>query len=224
MNMELDEMKLAWQALDRRLAQQAIDLELYRDHRMDRLRRRLRPLAWWTMAQIPLGIALMLWGIGFWSTHLGDTRWVVCGIVMQLFGLLWVIFPGRTLAMVLRIDPAAPVLEIQRRLARLRAWRVRVEAPVAAVTGSVIWVPALLMLAQSQGDRFGLDIWDHTRPGLVRWLVLSVLVSLGAVALAYGVLRRLGLLRWLANHLAGASVRRAEAELDAVLRFEREND
>lgn len=222
--MELDEMKQAWQALDRRLAkQQAIDLELYRDRRMDRLRQRLRPLAWWTMAQIPLGIALMLWGIRFWSTHLGDARWMACGIVMQLFGLLSVVFPGRTLAMVLRIDYAAPVLEIQRRLADLRAWRVKVEAPVSAVIGSLIWIPALLMLAQSQVDGLGWSLWDHARPGLVRWLVLSVLVSLGAVALAYGVLRWLGLHRRLTNHLAGASVRRAEAELDAVLRFERES-
>lgn len=222
--MELDEMKQAWQAVDRRLAkQQALDLELYRDRRMDRLRQRLRPLAWWTMVQIPLGIALMLWGIRFWSTHIGDARSVACGMVMQLFGLLSVMFPGRTLAMVLRIDYAAPVLEIQRRLADLRAWRVKVEAPVSAVIGSLIWIPALLMLAQSQVDGLGWNLWDHARPGLVRWLVLSVLVSLGAVALAYGVLRWLGLHRWLANHLAGASVRRAEAELDAVLRFERES-
>lgn len=222
--MELDEMKQAWQAVDRRLAkQQALDLELYRDRRMDRLRQRLRPLAWWTMAQIPLGVALMLWGIRFWSTHIGDARSVACGMVMQLFGLLSVMFPGRTLAMVLRIDYAAPVLEIQRRLADLRAWRVKVEAPVSAVIGSLIWIPALLMLAQSQVDGLGWNLWDHARPGLVRWLVLSVLVSLGAVALAYGVLRWLGLHRWLANHLAGASVQRAEAELDAVLRFERES-
>lgn len=222
--MELDEMKQAWQALDRRLAkQQAIDLGLYRDRRMDRLRQRLRPLAWWTMAQIPLGIALMLWGIRFWSTHIGDARSVACGIVVQLFGLLSVMFPGRTLAMVLRIDYAAPVLEIQRRIADLRAWRVKVEAPVSAVIGSLIWIPALLMLAQSQVDGLGWNLWDHARPGLVRWLVLSVLVSLGAVALAYGVLRWLGLHRRLTNHLAGASVRRAEAELDAVLRFERES-
>ena len=70
--MELDDMKLAWQALDRRLArQQAIHLQLYRDGRLDQLRRRLRPLALGLALQIPLGVALMLWGIGFWSTHLG---------------------------------------------------------------------------------------------------------------------------------------------------------
>lgn len=36
--MELDEMKLAWKALDRRLDQQnALSLQLFRDGRMDKL-------------------------------------------------------------------------------------------------------------------------------------------------------------------------------------------
>lgn len=224
MTMELDDMKLAWQALDRRLArQQAIHLQLYRDGRLDQLRRRLRPLALGLALQIPLGVALMLWGIGFWSTHLGDARSMACGIAMQAFGTLAAIVPGRTLAMVLGLDYAAPVLEIQRRIAGLRAWRVKVEAPLFAVLGSVIWIPALLMLAQSAGDRAGVNLWDHVRPGFVVWMVSSALVSLAVVAGAYLLLRRLGLLRWLANRLAGTAVQRAEAELEAVLRFEREN-
>lgn len=222
--MELDEMKLAWQALDQRLArQQALNVQLYRDGRMDHVRRRLRPLAWGLMLQLPLGIALMLWGISFWSTHLGDARSMACGIAMQVFGTLAVIIPARSLGMVQGLDYAAPVLEIQRRIADLRAWRVKVEAPLFAVLGSVIWIPALLMLAQYAGDRAGVNLWDHIRPGFVRWMVLSALVSLAAVAVAYLVLRRLGLLGWLANRLAGTAVQRAEAELDAVMRFEREN-
>jgi hypothetical protein len=66
-------------------------------------------------------------------------------------------------------------------------------------------------------------LWDHVRPGFVVWLVLSAVISLAVVGLAYVALRRLGLLRWLANQLAGKAVQRAEAELDAVIRFEREN-
>lgn len=222
--MELDEMKLAWQTLDQRLArQQTLHLQLYRDSGMDRVQRRLRPLAWGLVLQLPLGIALMLWGISFWSSHLGDVRSMACGIAMQVFGTLALIVAGRTLAMVQGIDYAAPVLEIQRRIAGLRAWRVKVEAPLFAVLGSVIWIPALLMLAQDAGDRAGVSLWDHVRPGFATWLVLSAVVPLAAVGAAYLVLRRLGLLRWLANLAVGKAVRRAEAELDAVIRFEREN-
>ena len=222
--MELDEMKLAWQALDQRLArQQTLHLQLCRDSGVDRIRRRLLPLAWGLVLQLPLGIALMLWGISFWSSHLGDVGSEVSGVAMQVFGTLAVIFAARTLAMVRGIDYASPVLEIQRRIADLRAWRVKVEAPVFAVLGSVIWIPALLMLAQYAGDRAGVTAWDHVRPGFVTWLVLSAVFSLAALGVAYVVLRRLGLLRWLANLAAGKAVQRAEAELDAVIRFEREN-
>ncbi|MGA0586231.1 hypothetical protein ACO2Q2_03720 [Dyella sp. KRB-257] len=224
MSMELDEMKLAWQALDRRLMQQQVfHLQLYRDSRMDHVRRRLRPLAWGLVLQLPLGIVLMLWGISFWSSHGDDVGSMISGIAMQVFGTLGVIFPARTLVMVWGIDYAAPVLEIQRRIADLRAWRVKVEAPVFAVLGSVIWIPALLMLAQYAGDRAGVTVWGHVRPGFVVWLVLSTAVSLAVVGLAYVVLRRLGLLRWLANLAAGKAVQRAESELDAMIRFEREN-
>lgn len=222
--MELDEMKQAWQALDQRLAwQQTLHLQLYRDSGMERVQRRLRPLAWGLVFQLPLGIALMLWGISFWSGHRGDVRSIACGVAMQAFGTLAVIVAARTLAMVQGIDYAAPVLEIQRRIAGLRTWRVKVEAPLFAVLGSVIWIPALLMLAQYAGDRAGVSLWDHVRPGFVTWLVLSAVISLAVVGVAYLVLRRLGLLRWLANQAAGKAVQRAEAELDAVIRFEREN-
>ena len=222
--MELDEMKQAWQVLDQRLArQQTLSLQLYRDSGMDRVRQRLRPLAWGLVLQLPLGIALMLWGISFWSSHMSERGSVICGVAMQVFGTLAVIFAARTLAMVRGIDYASPVLEIQRRIADLRAWRVKVEAPVFAVLGSVIWIPALLMLAQYAGDRAGVTLWNHLRPGFAAWLVLSAAASLVAVGVAYAVLRRLGLLRWLANQAAGKAVQRAEAELDAVIRFEREN-
>lgn len=221
--MELDEMKLAWQALDRRLAaQQAIQWQGFRDGRLGRMQLRLRPLAWWLVVQIPLGVALMLWGIASWSGHLGDARAMAPGVVMQVFGLLSVMIPARTLVLLRGIDYAAPVLEIQRRLADLRAWRVRVEGPASALLGSVIWIPALLMLAQADGDRFGMNLWDHARPGLLAWLVSSALVSLALVGLGYLLLRRLGRLDWLANHLAGASLRRAQAELDALRQFEEE--
>lgn len=221
--MELDEMKQAWQTLDRRLAaQQAIQWQGFRDGRLARLQHRLRPLAWWLMVQIPLGVALMLWGIASWSGHLDDARAMAPGAVMQVFGLLSVMIPARTLALLRGIDYAAPVLEIQRRLADLRAWRVRVEGPVSALLGSVIWIPALLMLAQADADRFGVNLWDRARPGVVGWLVSSALVSLALVGLGYLLLRRLGRLDWLANHLAGASLRQAQAELDALRQFEEE--
>jgi hypothetical protein len=222
MNMELDEMKQAWQELDQRLArQEALNWQIFREGQADKLRRGLRPLVWGQSAQIVLGIVIAFWGICFWSTHLHIWQAMACGIAMQVFGTLSIIFPARVLSLVQAIDYAAPVLEIQRRLARLRAWRVKVEAPVFSVLGSVIWIPAMLMLIQYDMDRVRVNLWSELS-GKLPWLLSSGAASLAVVGLAYVLVRWLGHRRWLEDNFAGRAVKRAESMLDAIARFERE--
>lgn len=221
--MELDEMKLAWQVLGRQLERQhALNLQLFRQGQADRLHRHLRPLVWGQSLQIALGMVLMLWGIGFWSTHVHVWQALACGIAMQAFGTLALIFPIRLLLLQQAIDYAAPVVEIQQRLARMRAWRVKVEAPVFAALGSVIWIPAMLMLIQYSCDRAGVPHWWDRTHGLAVWMLLCGVVSLGVVGLAYAALRRLGQRRWLENNFAGSAICKAEATLEQIARFERE--
>jgi len=222
MNMELDEMKLAWQQLDRRLTEQAsLHRLIHRGQGMDRLRRGLRPLVWGQSVQMVFGVAAMLWGISFWTTHLGAVHQMACGIVVQVFGILMVAFAGWLLHQLQGIDYAAPVLDIQRRLARLRTWRVHVEAPVFAVLGSVVWVPAMLMLIQYDFDQAGDDYWNHA-PELAGHLVFSGIVSLLLVVFAYWLVRRAGHRRWLENNFAGSAVQKAETMLEEISRFEQE--
>ena len=220
--MELDEMKLAWQQLDQRLAEQAsLYQRIHRGQGMDRVRRGLRPLLWGQSIQIVFGVATMLWGISFWTTHPGVLHQMVCGIAIQIFGTLMVAFAGYLLFQLQAIDHAAPVLEIQRRLARLRTWRVRVEAPLFAVLGSIAWVPATLMLIQYDFDQWHGDYWNHA-PELAVSLILSGVVSLLLVFMAYWLIRRAGHRRWLENNFAGSAVRKAEATLEEIARFEKE--
>lgn len=220
--MELDEMKLAWQALDHQVERQtSLNWRIWRDGQADRLRRGLRPLVWGQSVLVAFGIAVALWGINFWSTHHGIWQAMACGIAMQVFGTLAFIFPARVLSLVHGVDYAAPVLELQQRIARLRAWRVKVEAPVFAVLGSVIWIPAMLMLAQYASDRAGVELWSGLR-GAVPWLLLSAVGSVAVVALAYALLCRFGRRRWLEDSFAGSAVRQAEKMLEEVARFERD--
>lgn len=221
--MELDEMKQAWQVLGRQLERHdALALQLLREGRLDKLRRGLRRLGWGQALQLAVGVALMFWGIGFWATHAAIWQAVACGLAMQAIGTLTCAFSVRLLVMQQGIDYAAPVLAIQRRLARMRVWRVQVEAPAFAVLGGVAWIVALLMLAQYAGDRLGLNPWQHLRPGFVSWPVLTALVSVGVVLLAWFVVRRLGHGRWLDDRLAGSAIRHAEDALAEIANFERE--
>ena len=64
--MELDNLKHAWQTLDRRLEQQnTLQLKIFRDRKLDTLRRHLRPLARGQAAQILCGVALVLLSVAF---------------------------------------------------------------------------------------------------------------------------------------------------------------
>lgn len=222
MSMELDEMKQAWQSLDQRLAlQHALDLQLFRQGRADRLRRHLQPLWWGQSLQICFGVGAMLWGIAFWSTRLGEWKAMACGIAMQAFGILMVAFAGRLLYLLRGIDPAGPVMEIQRRLAAMRVWRVKVEAPLFVLLGSFMWIPAILMLILGQTERADVDLWREA-PGLPPWLALNGFLALALAALVAWLLRRAGRARWLEGHFAGSAIRRAETELAEVERFEGE--
>lgn len=220
--MELDEMKALWQELDARTAAtQMVALQLHRDRRAGQLRRALRSLRWGQSAQVAFGFAAMLWGIGFWTTHLHDWRAVACGVVMQGFGVAMIAFAGRLLHALGAIDYAAPVVDIQRRLASLRAWRLRVETPAFVLLGAFIWIPAVLMLMLDDTARVGVDMWQ-VAPGLPLWLALNGALALVLAVVAYVLLRRFGHARWLRDNLGGSAIQRAEALLDEIARFERE--
>lgn len=214
--MELDEMKQAWQGLDRRLEQQETwRAQVWRESRLDKLRHGLRPLLWGQAIQLAFGVLFTVLGMAFWASHLQVTHLLVCGVLVQVFGLCVIGFSARTLQLIERIDYAAPVLTIQRELADLRRWRVRIEAPINAVLGCFVWIVVLWMnLAW-----YGVDLWSA---GFIRWALLSGLVGIAAVMLTVWLARRLGLMRKLEDGVAGRSVQKAEAVLDELARFEQE--
>lgn len=220
--MELDEMKLAWQALDRRLAdQQALNWQIYRDGKFDKMRRSLRPLVWGLWAQMALGIALLLLGVAFWTTHRQTGHGVLCGVSVQAFGILVIAFTGRLMSLLQGIDYAAPVLAIQQRLAQVKRWRVKVEAPVFATLGAVIWIPLLLMWFQWEMDAVkpGGDVLVLA-PQLGGIMGMAAGVSLAITWGAYALLRFAGKRAWMEKNFIGRSVLQAEAMMDEVKRFE----
>jgi hypothetical protein len=79
--MELDDLKTAWQTLDRRLdAQTALNLHIFKDGKLDKARRGLQPLAWGQALQILCGVALIVWAVPFWSAHLDVSHLLLAGI------------------------------------------------------------------------------------------------------------------------------------------------
>jgi hypothetical protein len=218
--MELDELKGAWQALERKLDRQhALELHNFRTGRLASARRGLWPLVVGQVVQAAAGFALMGVSAPYWVAHWGQWHLVVYGVLLHLYGLMLVLFAGRDLVQVARIDYAAPVLEIQKQLAGLRVQRVRAAAAFA-VAGCFVWIPLVLLVFQW----LGADLWVH-KPAMVGWFLLSGVVAAGATwaVVAWSRLpRNAGLRRSMHDSAAGRSLARAQGVLDEIARFEKE--
>jgi hypothetical protein len=218
MSMELDEMKFAWQALDRRLEQQHIlNLQLFRDGRLDKLQRGLRPLVWGQAIQMVIGLLGLLVLAPIWIVHWRDPAVLIAGVVMHAYCVGLIIVGAAVQVQVVRIDYSAPVLTIQRQLLRLR----RTYAFWGAVAVGLPWwfLTAPLLVVLSRGAIM------INAPSAI-WIQLAI----GAVGLfaTWWFHRwshrpeRAALARKLGDSSAGGSIRRAQAALDQIARFERE--
>jgi len=217
---ELDDLKSTWQTLSRNLERQhALTLHQFRETKRTRFRSGFRWLVIGQILQIVCGVLLAVFAARFWSAHLGVIHAMVYGISLHAYGVMLIIFAGRDLELIRRLDYSAPVVELQKQVAALRKWHVR-SAWWFGVTGCLIWIPFILAIAYSAGA----DIWLRN-PGVVGWLVVSGLVP---VALLVGVVlwsRRPGerkLARILEESSVGRSVNRAQALVDEIAQFERE--
>jgi hypothetical protein len=219
--MELDDLRIAWQELDRRLDQERVSgLETHRWMKLAQARRGLRPLWCGQIAQIVAGVGLIAFFARLWVSHIHTPHLMLPALLVHGYGLLLVLLAARTLSLVARIDYAAPVVTIQRRLLQLQEWRSRVEWPLLGITGCFMWIPLLLAMFNAAG----VDLWQWNR-ALVLWNVGSGFACMG---IGYAIVRWVGsrqsarALMALEDSRAGKGVRRARQALEEVARFEQE--
>ncbi|MGH8127433.1 MAG: hypothetical protein ACRETC_03570 [Gammaproteobacteria bacterium] len=220
--MELDDFKSAWQSLDQRLGQQhALNLQLFRDTRLDKLRRGLRPLKWGQAIQMLIGIGGSLLFAPFWIAHLHQPGLLAAGLVMHLYCLGLIVFGAVMQAQIARIDYSAPVLNIQRQLLRLRHIYAVYGALIIGLPWWFLYIPLIIVLA-NMGS--GANIF-HTAPSFI---YISVAIGIVGSLATWWFHRwshqpqRARLARALDDSAAGGSIRRAQAAADEIARFEQE--
>lgn len=217
LTMELDDFKNAWQTLDRRLQQQnALNFQLLRSHRVDAMRRGFRPLVIGQAIGMLVGVAAMLALLPLW-THAAPTHDLavkICGIGLHVYCVALIVFGGITQGFVAGIDYAAPVLAIQQRLLKMRRFYI--------VGGMLLGLPwwflaAPLLVVLTRGA-----ILDQA-PSVI-WIQLAIgAAGLAATGLLHRWAQRPGrekISRWLDDSAAGGSIRRAQAALEELRRFE----
>lgn len=215
--MELDDLKQAWATLDRRLArQESLRLHLFRSERLDQARRGLRPLFWGQILQILFGAAMVMLGVRLWLSQHEIAHLLAIGLILHAYGVVTIIAAGLVLARISLIDYAAPVLAIQQRLGALR----RTYALTSAVVGLPWWLMWLFVTVAIAGVS-GVDMVAAVP--LFFWLSFAIGVA--------GLLGTWLWHRWRhapargkhhAEDAACGSLRRAQAVLDEIERFERE--
>lgn len=219
--MELDDLKDVWKRMDRRLEQQhEIQLQQHRETIMERVRRSLRPLVWGQRLQMLFGIAIIVLGVKAWRNDLGSTALIVAGIALHVYGVATIIAGSIMLEQLRRIDHAAPVLAIQKQLARLRRLHV-IGGMTVGLAWWLLWVPFAMAFFFWL---VGIDIHNHMKPMIYGGLIGGV-IGLLATAWFHRWARRperAAFGKACDDSLTGSSLRKAGAVVDELVRFERE--
>lgn len=225
-HIELDELKSAWQSLDRRLQlDHSIRLHELRERGADRIRGRLRPIFWGQALQMLFAIAMMLLGVACWSSYLHTPLLLVSGLVVHAYGLLVLLLSVRTLSLAGRIDPGEPVLALQSRLAELRR-RYLQSGYFAGLPWWVLWLPVLLSLASLSP----LPAEVVSASSLLPWVWASLATGAAALLGLLGFYRwacrpgREALRRRIDDFMTSPALREAQAQVEELARFEREPD
>lgn len=218
--MELDDMKLAWQTLDRRLElRNALDLDLLRERKQDKMKSGLRPLVLGQILQMLFGLVFIALAVLLWSEKPQAASVIAAGVIVHAYGIVCILMAGVTLGRISRIDYAAPVLAIQRQLAKVRQAYV-ISGLIAGLPWWFLWLPILMVLLALAG----VNLFAHA-PSLV-WMGSGVgVVGLLASWWLYRWLRdprRPRLAQAVQDSLTGSSLRRAQAQLEELARFEQE--
>ena len=219
--MELDDLKQAWQTLDRRLQQQKeINLQLLTESRMRKARSSLRWLQAGSIAQVALGVVVTVFCATFWSSHLGETALMLSGIALHAYGVAMIVTGVMELLLITRIDYAAQVITIQKYLTLLRQWRIRSKRWLG-LSQWILWIPVTLVML---GYWFGFDLWAYSHATIYWSLAASVVGLLATLWLMYwspsALRKRVG--DYLDDNSTDSLLKRVQAALDEIAAFERD--
>ena len=180
---------------------------------LDRVRRSI-----WLELLINVAALLMLGS--FIGNNIDDLRYVTPAAVVHIGAIMLVAACIHQLVGLRRVDYAGPVVEVQRRLTRLRMSRIRTSKWTLLVAPS-LWTPLLLVIMKGVLRVDAYAVFDSG------WITVNVLGSLAFIPAMMWVAHRYGerlsrspLLQELANDLAGRNLNEANAFADRLAAFE----
>lgn len=182
--MELDEVKQALRAMEKRLAHESsLNLEARLERRRARVQAGLWPLCLTHGAEILLGLLLALAVGPFWVSRLDQPHLLIAGLLVHAYAVAMIALGGRALALLLTLDFGAPVVAVQQRLARLRRAYVR-SGLIIGLPWCFLWIPFGMLFFEMQG----FDVYsEFARTWFLSNVIVSGVVMLVALWLSRGL-------------------------------------
>ncbi|MEO6172387.1 MAG: serine/threonine protein kinase [Arenimonas sp.] len=216
--MELDELKIAWQNLDRRLeAHMAMNQQELLKEKISKSHRKLSTLKWGQAIQMIAGSVIALMAIAFWNANQNIPHLFYAGLSLHIYGVALIIFGGVMQGLMSRIDYSAPVLEIQKQLAKTRRVYVIVSSSLGLIWW-LLWIPLMMLFF---AWAFGADIYTNAPGMILSWLATGVAGLLGSLGFMLWASKRPGLSEKLERSAAGNSLNQAQKFLDEIAQFEK---
>jgi len=199
--MELDELKAEWRVrnavLERELKQQSVMLrDSFVERRLERIRRR--------GAMGPFSLVVYVAFLAGFGLYLADSwgRWefFAPGLLLMIWTVVMGALTIREQQELRAVDFAAPVLEIQQKLARLGATRART-FQWAFLTGQILWwIPFVIVVMWGV---FGVDLY-RVSDFMPRFMAINIGVGLVLIPVLLWVSHLVG--PRLAASAAGSSI------------------
>jgi hypothetical protein len=216
--MELEDLKHAVAKLDRGIAEvRGLSVATHKERKLDRTRASLRPVLWEHAGQVALGIVIAVVGQLGWPES-GAPALIVAGLVLQVYAVVMIVLGLRVIVSIRTLDLDAPVVDIQKALARLRRAYV-MTGFVVGMPWWLLWIPLAMVV-------FGIDLNGRFS---LPWLGTNLVIGVAGLAGTLWFFRHLWIeaedsarRRSVEASMSGDSFRRAQGFLDEIARFERE--
>ncbi len=221
--MTLDELKDRWNENDRTLdATLRLNTRLLRASTLGKAETAMRRLSRLLGIEVALNLVATIVLGSFIADHLGEPRFLLPAAALHLCAIGLVIAGIHQLAAIGRLDYAAPIVAIQRKLESLRWLRTRITQWTLLVA-PLLWTPLLIVGLKGL---VGVDAYAVFRGD---WLLANLLFGAAVIPAALWLSRRYAdrleqssLARRLMRDIAGHNVNAALGFLDALARFEEE--
>jgi hypothetical protein len=221
--MDLEELERRWQAHDRTLERAlALNTKVVRALGSSQARTALERLARVIVVEIVFDAVAVLWLGSHFGDRLGQPRFWLATLALLLPAVALLADRVRQLVRVRAIDADGAIVDMQRRLDRLRLQRLRTLRNIL-VASPLLWTPLLIV---------GLDLLgvDAYRALGARYLLANVAFGLAAIPVGLWLAKvysdkalRSPALRQFVRVLSGHSVAAAEAAIGQLATYERDS-